>query len=56
MLLNGRRVEKYPNTYKCTACETEYKSELPVCRIRCPKCGSNKHKLIKIGNPKDFEF
>lgn len=36
------------NQYKCVDCETIYVSEVCACKLQCPKCGSKRHKLIKI--------
>ena len=44
------------NTFECTECKTQYKSDLPFCKITCPKCGSKHHKLIKIENKNKFKF
>lgn len=44
------------NEYECTNCGEQYKSRAKVCKLKCPKCGSNKHKLLKAHNPKNFKF
>lgn len=44
------------NTYECINCKTQYKSDLPVCKLTCPKCSSKNHKLIKIHHKDKFKF